>query len=89
MSVIRPASADGRAFTSYLASCVLDSTLASHHQRYGPQYRNWLQNNSSVAYNESRKMNVCFARPCYLIPNPITNSPTMINPNDPQTWPKK
>lgn len=83
MSVIRPASADGRAFTSYLASCVLDSTLASHHQRYGPQYRNWLQNNSSVAYNESRKMDVCFARPCFTMPNGTSTSPKMTDPQDP------
>lgn len=85
MSVIRPASADGRSFTSYLPSCVLDSTLAAHHQRYGPEFRHWLQNNSDVAYNESRKMDVCYASPCFVLPNPVTNSPRMMDPNDPRS----
>lgn len=82
MSVIRPAPADGRSFTHYQASCVLDSTLASKFGVYGPQFRNFLQNNSSVAYTESRKMDVCYARPCFLMPYPVTERPRMMNPND-------
>lgn len=85
MSVIRPAMADGRAFTSYQPACVLDSILATKHSVYGPEYRHWLQHNSDVAYNEMRRLDVCYASPCFIAPYPITPRPRMTDPEDPRS----
>lgn len=85
MSVIRPAPEDGRAFTWYRSACVDDSQLAHTFNVYGPEYRHFLQNNADQVYKESRKMNVCAARPCFILPYPVTNRPRMIDPNDPQS----
>jgi hypothetical protein len=83
MSRIRPAMEDSRAFTSYDAACVLDSTLAYKYSKYGPEYRSWLQHDAKTAYMEMRKLKVCSARPCFLLPYPLTNAPAMRDPQDP------
>jgi hypothetical protein len=85
MSVIRPANEDGRAFTFWETACITDSRLAAKFGVYGPEYRHFLQNNADQVYKESRKMNVCAARPCFLIPYPVTNAPRLIDPQDPQS----
>jgi hypothetical protein len=77
---------DSRAFTSFKAACVLDSTLAFKYSKYGPEYRNWLQNDSKAAYMEMRKLDVCSSRPCFLLPHPVTNAPLLRNPQDPRPW---
>jgi hypothetical protein len=74
---------DARAFTSYDAACVLDSTLAFKYSKYGPEYRNWLQHDSKTAYMEMRKLKVCSSRPCFLLPYGVTNAPVMRDPQDP------
>lgn len=85
MSRIRPAPEDARAFTWYSSACVDDSRLASKFDVYGPEYRHFLQNNADQVYKESRKMNVCAARPCFILPYQVTNAPRMIDPQDPQS----
>lgn len=85
MSRIMPAPADGRAFTWWNAACVDDSALARKFNVYGPEYRHFLQNHADVVYQESRRMNVCTARPCFVLPYPVTNKPRLIDPQDPRS----
>ena len=60
MSRIMPALADGRCFTSYLASCQYDNTLQSKFQQQSaPEFRSFLQNNALAAQEETRKLHVC------------------------------
>ena len=60
MSRIRPSLADGRCFTSYLASCHYDQhfqgKFATHTE---PAFRQYLQSNGLAAQDETRKLHVC------------------------------
>lgn len=85
MSRIQPAMADGRSFTNYLTACVMDSVLANRHNVYGPAYRHWLQHNAGEAVQESRKLDVCYATPCFILPYPVTPEPRFIDPIDPNS----
>lgn len=85
MSAIRPAMADGRAFTHYTPSCVMDSQLASHFRAYGPSYRQFLQHQADKAYDESRKLSVCSISPCFILPDPVTPRPRLTDPQDPRS----
>lgn len=76
---------DGRAFTSYEPSCVHDSRLARKFGVYGPSYRQFLQHSSDKVYDESRKLNVCSAPLCFLLPYPVTARPRMMDPFDPRS----
>lgn len=76
---------DSRALTSWDAACVTDSTLAYKYSKYGPAYRSWLQHDAKTAYMEMRKLKVCSAAPCFLLPYPVTNSPHMRDPQDPRS----
>lgn len=64
MSRIMPALADGRCFTSYLASCHYDQHLQTKFQQpTNPAFRGFLQTNGLRAQEETRKLHVCnFAR---------------------------
>jgi hypothetical protein len=60
MSRIMPAMADGRCFTSYIASCHYDQQLQRKFQRFTePDFRTFLQNNALRAQEETRKLHVC------------------------------
>lgn len=64
MSRIMPALADGRCFTSYLASCQYDQVLRNKFVvPTDPAFRGFLQNNGLKTQEETRKLHVCaFAR---------------------------
>ena len=85
MSRICPAMSDGRALTSWDVACALDSTLAFKYNKYGPAYRNWLQNDAKTAYFEMRKLKVCSARPCFILPHGTSNAPRLMDPQDPRS----
>lgn len=55
-----PALADGRCFTSYLASCHYDQRLQTKFdQKTEPAFRQYLQANAMAAQQETRKLHVC------------------------------
>lgn len=59
-----PASADGRCFTNYMASCQYDSTIQRKFNVPNNQtFRLFLQRNMGQAYEESRKLHVCSLNP--------------------------
>ena len=80
-----PAMSDARAFTTYEASCVLDSRLARKFGRYGPSYRQFLQHSAEKAYDESRKLDVCSAPLCFVLPYSVSARPRMMDPFDPRS----
>ena len=55
-----PALADGRCFTSYLASCQYDQRMQAKFERFTePAYRRFLQSNGTQVQEETRKLHVC------------------------------
>lgn len=55
-----PALADGRCFTTYLASCQYDQTLQTKfNQVTASGFREFLQDNAMIAQEETRKLHVC------------------------------
>ena len=60
MSRIMPSLADGRCFTSYLASCHYDQHLQA---KFGtstePAFRRFLQDNAMAAQEQTRMLHVC------------------------------